>query len=100
MLPSTTTFWMGLDESLTNIQLELSKPPVALTIAFLKAAKRFIATIALGNNMGLDGAESHVIDVSNFLRTYLAPTLTGERDWNKIDMSMDMIVDPGYLRHV
>ena len=85
------SFWMGLEESLKNIRLELSKPAVLLTISLLKAAKRFVATIALENNTGLDGAESHVTDVSNFLRQYPAPTLAAARDWNKIGNAMDAI---------
>ena len=85
------SFWMGLEEALKNIRSELSKPSVTLTIALLKAAKRFVATIALENNTGLDGADAHVTDVSNFLRQYPAPTLASARDWSKIGNAMDAI---------
>jgi len=85
------SFWLDLEESLKNIRLELSKPEIILTITLLKAAKRFVATIALENNTGLDSAESHVTDVSNFLRQYPASTLASSRDWSKISSTMDLI---------
>jgi len=85
------SFWLDLEESLKNIRLELSKPEIILTITLLKAAKRFVATIALENNTGLDSAEGHVTDVSNFLRQYPASTLASSRDWNKISSTMDLI---------
>ena len=85
------SFWMGLEEALKNVRLELVKPPVALTIALLKAAKRFVATIALENNTGLDAAEAHVMDVSNFLKSYPAPALAASRDWNRIGSAMDAV---------
>jgi len=85
------SFWLDLEESLKNIRLELSKPEIILTIALLKAAKRFVATIALENNTGLDVAEGHVTDVSNFLRQYPASTLASSRDWSKISSTMDLI---------
>ena len=62
------TFWTNLEQSLAHVKSELSKPQVLLTLHLLKHAKRFVATIALENNTGLDGAETHVNDVANFLR--------------------------------
>ncbi|KAK1747403.1 dynein heavy chain [Skeletonema marinoi] len=70
--------WFG--GSTQTIRSELSKPDVLLTIALLKEAKRFVATIALENNTGMDAAEAHVGDVANFLR-----------DWAKIGSAMDAV---------
>lgn len=85
------SFWIGLEEALKSIRSELSKPVVLLTIALLKEAKRFVATIALENNTGIDAAEAHVGDVTNFLRTYPAPMLAAARDWAKIGLAMDAV---------
>ena len=92
------SFWMGLDESLKNIREELSKPEALLTVALLKAAKRFVATIALENNTGLDAAEQHVDDVVRFLKEYPAPALAASRDWDKISSNVDAIF--GHLQKV
>ena len=85
------SFWIGLEEALKNIRSELSKPEVLLTVALLKEAKRFVATIALENNTGMDAAETHVGDVANFLRSYPAPMLASSRDWAKIGSAMDAV---------
>jgi hypothetical protein len=85
------SFWIGLEEALKNIRSELGKPAVLLTIALLKEAKRFVATIALENNTGMDAAEAHVGDVANFLRAYPAPMLAAARDWAKIGSAMDAV---------
>eukprot|EP00985_Skeletonema_marinoi_P034911 scaffold45168_cov139-Skeletonema_marinoi.AAC.1 len=85
------SFWIGLEEALKTIRSELSKPDVLLTIALLKEAKRFVATIALENNTGMDAAEAHVGDVANFLRSYPAPMLAAARDWAKIGSAMDAV---------
>jgi dynein heavy chain 1 len=85
------TFWLGLEEALRNIQSELDSPPVALTVSLLKAAKRFVATVALENNTGLDAAIFHVGDVANFLRAYPAPALAAAGDWDKIGSAVDAI---------
>jgi dynein heavy chain 1 len=85
------SFWIGLEEALKTIRVELNKPEVLLTVALLKAAKRFVATIALENNTNLDAAEAHTSDVANFLRSYPAPTLAAARDWSKIGSAMDSV---------
>lgn len=85
------SFWIGLEEALKTVRSELSKPDILLTIALLKEAKRFVATIALENNTGLDDAEGHVGDVANFLRSYPAPMLAAARDWAKIGSAMDAV---------
>eukprot|EP00804_Cyclotella_cryptica_P026574 CCRYP_014010-RA/>CCRYP_014010-RA protein AED:0.03 eAED:0.03 QI:237/1/1/1/0.92/0.78/14/3696/3180 len=85
------TFWIGLEEGLRHIRSELQKPEAMLTVALLKTAKRFVATIALENNTGLDGAEAHVADIVAFLRNYPAPALAASRDWDRISSSVDAI---------
>jgi hypothetical protein len=86
-----TTFWTNLDLALKHIKSELSKADVQLTIAILKAAKRFVATIALENNTGIDAAEAHVNDVCNFLRPYPVSALIAARDFNKISKVLENI---------
>jgi dynein heavy chain 1 len=80
---------MGLSTALSGIRDELSTPASLLTVSVLKAAKRFVATIALENNTGLDAAESHVEDICRFLKEYPAPALAASRDWDKISSNVD-----------
>lgn len=77
-------FWLGLEDALRSVRNELARPEVLLTIAFLKSAKRFVATTAFENNTGLDAAESVVSDVAGFLRDYPAPALAAAGDWTRI----------------
>ena len=87
------TFWTELEIALKNIRAELAKPEVRLTIAMLKEAKRFLATIALENNTGLDSAEAHATDVANYVRTYPIDALVAARDMVKIGNAMDSIFE-------
>ena len=82
-------FWTGLEEALKHARAALAAPPVALTVALLKAAKRFVATIALENNTGLDAAEAHAADVAGFLRAYPASQLAAARGWPAIGAAVD-----------
>jgi len=83
------SFWTNLDMALKHIQTELTKPSVLLTLSILKAAKRFVATIALQNNTGLEQAIHHTTDVTNYLRPYPIQTLVAARDWPKISTCME-----------
>ena len=96
-LPSTTpfppgegadleevAFWNQLDEALIHIHSELQKPEVQLTLSVLKAAHRFIATIALQNETNLESAEKHTSDVVNYLKHYPAQSLAAARDFARI----------------
>jgi hypothetical protein len=85
------SFWLGLEESLRHVRSELDKPSVLLTIALLRSAKRFVATIALENNTGLVDATSHASDVANFLRGYPAQSLASAGDWERISSALDSV---------
>ncbi|KAL7555016.1 hypothetical protein ACHAWF_018608 [Thalassiosira exigua] len=87
------SFWIGLNDALAHVRAELSRPDVRLTIALLNAAKRFVATVALENNTGLDAAEDRTSDVVGFLREYPAPLLAAARDWTKIGAAIDATFD-------
>jgi dynein heavy chain 1, cytosolic len=87
------SFWLQLEEALQKIPQELSRPDVELTLNLLKAAKRFLATIALDNNTGLDSATSQTNDIAHFLRHYPAPSLEAARDWDKISIAVNQIFD-------
>jgi len=86
-----TTFWINLDLALKQIRSQLTKAEVLLTITVLKSAKRFVATIALENNTGMDSAEAHVTDVCNFLRPYPVSNLIAARDLGKMCKAMESI---------
>ena len=85
------SFWTQLEAALQHIQSELQKPSVELTLNLLKAAKRFLATIALDNNTGLEAAMAHTTDVCHFLRNY--PSLEGANDFDKMATSMNAVFD-------
>lgn len=87
------SFWMELEVALKNIRGELAKPEIVLTLALLKEAKRFLATIALENNTGLDAAEAHTTDVANYLRTYPIGPLAAARDMTKVGSAMGSIFE-------
>ncbi len=104
-LPSTHTFnqsdtdldevayWANLHSALAHIRDELSKPSTVLTLTLLKSAKRFVTTIALENNTGLDSAQSIVNDVHHFLKAYPAQKLASAGDWDQITSSLEGIFD-------
>lgn len=85
------SFWNGLDIALKHIRTELQKPEVLLTLSMLKAAHRFIATIALQNNTNFESAEKHTSDVMNYLKHYPAQNLAAARDFPRIGEAMDSI---------
>lgn len=85
------TFWFSLDEALKHIQSELCKPTVLLTIALLRAAKRFVATIALDNNTGITNATSLTTDIVNFLRDYPIQMLLSANDYARISSALEKI---------
>ncbi len=102
-LPSSHTFsqsdldevsyWANLHSALTHIREELSKPSTLLTLTLLKSAKRFVTTIALENNTGLESAESIVNDVHQFLKGYPAEALASAGDWDHIMDALEKIFD-------
>lgn len=87
------SFWTELEVALKNIRGELTKPEVVLTLTMLKEAKRFLATIALENNTGLDAAEAHATDVANYLRSYPIEQLAAARDMTRVGEAMDSIFE-------
>ena len=87
------SFWTELEVALKNIRGELSKPEVVLTLTMLKEAKRFLATIALENNTGLEAAEAHATDVANYLRSYPIEQLAASRDMIRVGEAMDSIFE-------
>jgi len=85
------SFWTQLEAALQHIQAELQKPGVELTLNLLKAAKRFLATIALDNNSGLEAAIAHTSDVCHYLRNY--PSLETATDFDKMATTMNGVFD-------
>lgn len=87
------SYWANLHAALQHIREELAKPSTVLTLNLLKSAKRFVTTIALENNTGLDSAEAIVNDVHNFLKGYPAESLASAGNWDQIMSSMEQIFD-------
>jgi len=78
-------FWRGLQEALRACRSELAKPEVVLTIQLLKTAKRFLATIALENNTGLDEAETITADITAFLQQIPFESLVSAKEVDRIE---------------
>lgn len=87
------SFWLQLEEALQTIPNELKRPEVELTLNLLKAAKRFLATIALDNNTGLEQALSHTQDIAHYVRQYPATQLEAARDWDKMSTAVNAVFD-------
>jgi dynein heavy chain 1 len=85
------SFWTQLEAALEHVQSELQKPTVEVTLNLLKAAKRFLATIALDNNSGLEAAMAHTSDVCHYLRNY--PSLETATDFDKMATTMNAVFD-------
>lgn len=102
MLPDTdsthaaveeVTFWTQLAAELQSIQQQLKEPGVEITLAMLRETKRFVATLALENNIGIEQAVAVTTDVNNFIKTYPLSQLQAARDFDKIVDAVNAIFD-------
>ncbi|CAM9242548.1 unnamed protein product, partial [Chrysoparadoxa australica] len=82
-------FWSGLGEALRQTEEELPSTGVQITVALLKQAKRFLATVALENNTaGLKDALEISSDVMTFLRSFPVHALLSASDLPSINASL------------
>eukprot|EP00522_Entomoneis_paludosa_P000277 CAMPEP_0172474334 /NCGR_PEP_ID=MMETSP1065-20121228/69303_1 /TAXON_ID=265537 /ORGANISM="Amphiprora paludosa, Strain CCMP125" /LENGTH=4205 /DNA_ID=CAMNT_0013232513 /DNA_START=82 /DNA_END=12699 /DNA_ORIENTATION=- len=86
-------FWMQLQVELGNIQEQLNSPAVGLTTALLREAKRFVATLALENNTGMEQAVGYTQDVTNFLKDYPLQQLQAAADLEAVATAMNALFD-------
>lgn len=86
-------FWIQLNQELVSIQQQLSSPGVEVTLALLREAKRFVATLALENNTGLDQAVGVAQDVEHFLKSYPVVDFQAARDFEKVSSATNAIFD-------
>jgi dynein heavy chain 1 len=86
-------FWNQLHQELQSIQSQLSGPGVEVTLALLREAKRFVATLALENNTGLEQAVSYTQDVEHFLKSYPVVEFQAAREFEKISQAANGIFD-------
>lgn len=77
-------FWTQLSSELQSIQEQLQAPGVEITLAMLRETKRFVATLALENDTGLEQAVTFTLDVTNFIKPYPLQMLQTARDFDKI----------------
>ncbi|KAG7353523.1 dynein family protein [Nitzschia inconspicua] len=87
------SFWNSLSQELQHVQQQLSSPPVQLTLAMLREAKRFVATLALQNNTGLEPALSYTQDVQHFLKAYPATEYPAARDFETLSDITNQVFD-------
>ena len=86
-------FWTQLQAELQSVQQQLRDPGVELTVQLLREAKRFVATLALENNTGLEQAVAVTTDMCNFIKQYPVQQLQSARDFDKIAAAMAAIFD-------
>ncbi len=86
-------FWNQLHQELISIQQQLTSPGVEVTLALLREAKRFVATLALENNTGLEQAIGVAQDIEHFLKTYPIVDFQAARDFEKISQATNAIFD-------
>lgn len=86
-------FWNQLHQELQSIQQQLSSPGVEVTLALLREAKRFVATLALENNTGLDQALGVTQDIEHFLKSYPIVGFQAARDFDRVSQAANAIFD-------
>jgi dynein heavy chain 1, cytosolic len=87
-------FWTQLQSELHSIQQQLQEPTVTLQLALLRETKRFVATLALENNTGIEQAVAITSDVVNFLQGYPLQQLQAAVDsFDKIVVAVRAIFD-------
>ena len=91
--PEEVAFWTQLASELQSIQQQLKEPGVEITLAMLRETKRFVATLALENNTGLEQAVAVTTDVTNFIKPYPLQQLQAARDFDKIVEAVNAIFD-------
>ena len=82
-------FWNQLNDELHRVKAQLKSPGVELTLAMLREAKRFVATLALQTNTGLDSATAYARDVEHFLKPYPVSEFVAARDFDKIGVVLN-----------
>jgi len=86
-------FWNQLNDELRNVKNQLKSPGVELTLSMLREAKRFVATLALENNTGLESSIAYVKDIEHFLKPYPSKEFLVARDFDKIGTVLNLAFD-------
>lgn len=87
-------FWSQLQAELNSINQQLKEPAVTLQLSLLRETKRFVATLALENNTGIEQAGAITNDVVNFLQGYPLQQLQAAVDsFDKIVAAVRAIFD-------
>ena len=86
-------FWTQLQTELAHIQEQLHSPAVELTTALLREAKRFVATLALENNTGLEQAVAYTADVTHFFDGFPLQELQTASDLDQVAKAVGAIFD-------
>jgi hypothetical protein len=86
-------FWNQLNDELRNVKNQLKSPGVTLTLSMLREAKRFVATLALENNTGLESSLAYVKDIEHFLKPYPSKEFLVARDFDKIGTVLNLAFD-------
>jgi Dynein heavy chain, N-terminal region 1 len=86
-------FWSQLAAELDSIQEQLKSPGVEITLAMLRETKRFVATLALENNTGLEQAVNMTTDITTFIKGFPLQSLQAARDFDTVEQAVNAIFD-------
>ncbi len=86
-------YWTALQQELQHVQEQLQSPGVEATVALLREAKRFVATLALENNTGLEQAIAYAADMTHFLKGYPLADLQAAVDFEQMAAVVQAIFD-------
>ena len=81
-------FWTQLSAELEHIAEQLSSEPVQQTLHLLREAQRFVATVALENNTGLEQAQTTTKDSLTFVKGYPLPKLQAAGSFEQVSAAV------------
>jgi dynein heavy chain 1 len=86
-------FWTQLSSALQSIQEQLKSPGVELTCSLLREAKRFVATLALENNTGMEQALAVTSDVTHFIQSYPLANIQASQTFESLVTAVHAVFD-------
>lgn len=84
-------FWISLEKALVQIEEQLKRPDVVLTLDILRAAKRYHATTSFIADTGIKEADDRVAKYTQLMREFPINDLLAAFDLEKIKESITLI---------
>jgi dynein heavy chain 1 len=94
-LPGTAmqeiNFWCDLNRALLGAQEKLSSPEVEITLALLKRAKRYLATVTFSADHGLGPAIQRVASVMTLMKDFPMNSILSATDINQLNQGVTLV---------